>query len=48
MGKITGLGGIFIKANGPKSLADWYRNTLDIPFNGNGNVDLPLTGTHVN
>ena len=42
MGKITGLGGIFIKANDPKSLADWYQQQLGIFFNGSSYVDLPF------
>jgi len=45
MGKITGLGGMFIKANDPKSLADWYQQYLGIPFDGNSYVDLPFTNT---
>jgi predicted enzyme related to lactoylglutathione lyase len=44
MGKITGLGGVFIKADDPKSLADWYQQTLGISFNGSSYVDLPFTG----
>jgi predicted enzyme related to lactoylglutathione lyase len=42
MGKITGLGGVFIKANDPKSLADWYQQQLGISFNGSSYVDLPF------
>ena len=42
MGKITGLGGVFIKANDPKALADWYEQNLGIDFNGNSYVDLPF------
>jgi len=42
MGKILGLGGIFIKANDPKSLADWYERYLGIPFDGNSYVNLPF------
>jgi predicted enzyme related to lactoylglutathione lyase len=45
MGRITGLGGIFIKANDPKSLAGWYQQYLGIAFNENSYVDLPFTGT---
>ena len=43
MGKITGLGGVFIKANDPKSLADWYNQCLGISFNGSSYVNLPFT-----
>ena len=44
MGKITGLGGIFIKAQDPKALANWYQQHLGILFNGNSYVDLPFAG----
>src|SRR5579863_5081479 len=30
VGKITGLGGVFIKSNNPKALAAWYRDVLGI------------------
>ena len=43
MGKITGLGGVFIKANDPKALAEWYQQHLGINFNGNVYTDFPLT-----
>ncbi|HKO79183.1 MAG TPA: VOC family protein [Chitinophagaceae bacterium] len=42
MGKITGLGGVFIKAADPKALADWYQQHLGIDFNGNTYVDFPF------
>jgi predicted enzyme related to lactoylglutathione lyase len=35
MGKITGLGGVFIKAADPQLLAEWYERHLGIDFNGN-------------
>ena len=35
MGKVTGLGGIFFKANDPKTLGEWYRAHLKLePENG--------------
>jgi len=43
MGKILGLGGVFLKANDPKALADWYEQYLGIPFDGNSYVNLPFT-----
>lgn len=43
MGKITGLGGVFIKAVDPQVLADWYQQHLGIDFNGNIYIDFPLT-----
>jgi len=30
MARITGIGGIFLKASDPKALAAWYRDTLGI------------------
>lgn len=42
MGKITGLGGIFIKAKDPKTLAEWYEQYLGINFNGNSYIDMPF------
>lgn len=44
MGKVTGLRGVFIKATGPKSLADWYQQHLAIDFNGNIYVVFPICG----
>ena len=35
MNKVTGIGGIFIKAKNPVKLAAWYRDNLGIDFNGN-------------
>ena len=43
MKKITGLGGVFIKAKDPKALAEWYQETLGIDFKNNSYVDLPFT-----
>ena len=42
MGKITGLGGVFIKAKDPKALADWYDQNLGIGFKGNSYIDMPF------
>jgi len=42
MGKITGLGGLFIKAIDPQALAGWYQQHLGIDFNGNIYVDFPF------
>jgi predicted enzyme related to lactoylglutathione lyase len=44
MKNITGLGGVFIKAKDPKSLALWYQEVLGINFNNNSYADLPFTG----
>ena len=43
MKQVTGLGGVFIKASDPKTLAAWYQKFLGIGFNNNIYVDLPFT-----
>lgn len=43
MKKITGLGGVFIKARDPKAMAAWYQQHLGIGFNEYNYVDLPFT-----
>ncbi|MEI9911435.1 MAG: VOC family protein [Bacteroidota bacterium] len=43
MKRITGLGGVFIKAKDPKGLAEWYQQHLGIGFNGNSYIDLPFS-----
>lgn len=30
-GRVTGIGGIFVKAKDPKALAAWYRDVLGVP-----------------
>lgn len=42
MDKVIGLGGVFIKASDPKSLADWYQRHLGIDFNGYIYVDFRI------
>ena len=44
MGRIIGLGGVFIKARDPKALAAWYEKHLKISFNGTTYSDLPFKG----
>lgn len=44
MGKVEGLGGVFLKAKDPKALSDWYERVLGVPFEGNSYVVLPFTG----
>jgi lactoylglutathione lyase len=34
MEKVTGLGGVFIKANDPLGLSQWYEENLGIAFEG--------------
>ncbi|HET9056076.1 MAG TPA: VOC family protein [Chitinophagaceae bacterium] len=43
MKKITGLGGVFVKAKDPEALAVWYQEILGIGFNNNSYVDMPFT-----
>jgi predicted enzyme related to lactoylglutathione lyase len=43
MARITGLGGVFIKANDPNALADWYQRHLGIDFNGSVYTAFPFT-----
>jgi len=32
VGRITGVGGIFLKSKDPKALAHWYRDVLGVPL----------------
>jgi predicted enzyme related to lactoylglutathione lyase len=43
MTKVTGIGGIFIKANDAKALAAWYDKYLGVPFGENLYVDYKWT-----
>jgi predicted enzyme related to lactoylglutathione lyase len=36
MGKVTGLGGVFIKFKDPKNMNLWYKNVLDLNINDYG------------
>jgi predicted enzyme related to lactoylglutathione lyase len=38
MQKVTGIGGVFIKAKDPKALAAWYQQHLGIGFGNNSHV----------
>jgi len=40
MEKVTGVGGVFIKANDPKSLAAWYEKHLGVAFGDQSYVDF--------
>ena len=44
MNKVTGIGGIFIKAKNPKALAAWYRDNLGIDFGENTNANFKCSG----
>jgi predicted enzyme related to lactoylglutathione lyase len=47
MNKVTGIGGIFIKAKNPKTLAAWYRDNLGIDFGENTNANFKYTNADV-
>jgi catechol 2,3-dioxygenase-like lactoylglutathione lyase family enzyme len=40
VGRITGVGGIFVKSKDPKALAAWYRDVLGIPLEPWGGATL--------
>lgn len=40
VGRITGVGGIFLKSKDPKALARWYRDVLGIPLERWGGATL--------
>lgn len=40
MERVTGLGGIFFRAEDPTSLGGWYRRHLGIPVNDSGCCDF--------
>ena len=44
MGKVVGLGGLFIKGKDHKALANWYEQTLGIGFNGGTYAVMPFDG----
>lgn len=35
-GKVTGLGGVFVKSKDTKALVKWYREVLEFPYDGYG------------
>jgi catechol 2,3-dioxygenase-like lactoylglutathione lyase family enzyme len=41
MERVTGIGGVFFKANNPKALTDWYRRHLGVPEDADGSVVFP-------
>ena len=40
-GRITGIGGIFVKSKEPKALAHWYQETLGLSIESWGGAPLP-------
>ena len=43
MQRVTGIGGVFIKAKDPKALCEWYETHLGIGFNGSTYVSFEWT-----
>ena len=43
MERVTGIGGVFIKAKDPKALCKWYQDHLGIGFEGNTYVSFKWT-----
>jgi predicted enzyme related to lactoylglutathione lyase len=39
--KVTGIGGVFFRANDPTALVDWYREHLGVPLSDDGYVVFP-------
>src|SRR5438105_1758671 len=40
VGRITGVGGIFVRSKDPKALARWYRDVLGVPIQAWGGAML--------
>ena len=40
-GHVTGIGGVFVKSQNPKALADWYRDVLGLSVESWGGAALP-------
>jgi catechol 2,3-dioxygenase-like lactoylglutathione lyase family enzyme len=45
IGRITGVGGIFVRSKDPKALAHWYRDVLGIPLESWGGAMLKYDAT---
>lgn len=41
MARVSGIGGIFFKAEDPRALADWYRQHLEVPVESWGGALFP-------
>jgi predicted enzyme related to lactoylglutathione lyase len=41
MAKVLGIGGVFVKAQDPKALGDWYKRVLDFPITDWGGAMFP-------
>lgn len=38
MAKVTGIGGVFLRARNPVRMAEWYRRHLGVPMSENGAI----------
>ena len=47
MYKVTGIGGVFIKAKDPKKLAAWYRDNLGIEFNNDNYISFKWVNENI-
>jgi predicted enzyme related to lactoylglutathione lyase len=45
MQRVTGIGGVFLKAKDPKALAAWYDKHLGLSFGDNLYLDFPWVNT---
>jgi catechol 2,3-dioxygenase-like lactoylglutathione lyase family enzyme len=41
MERVTGIGGVFFKADNPKALTDWYRRHIGVPVGADGHAFFP-------
>jgi len=46
MDKVTGIGGVFIKAKDPKALSKWYQENLGVGFGENSHITFQWTNEH--
>ncbi len=44
MAKVTGIGGVFLRARDPARLAEWYRKALGVPMSDGGAVTFHWDG----
>jgi len=42
VGRVTGIGGVFVKSKNPKALAQWYRDVLGLDVAAWGGAALPF------
>ncbi|GAB2982090.1 VOC family protein [Actinosynnema sp. NPDC050801] len=38
MAKVTGIGGVFLRARNPERMAEWYRRHLGVPMSASGAI----------